>query len=110
MTFAIRSIGKMLMIILGSALLATAADKLQSYTGTVTDAMCGASHTMKGSPAECLKACVKGGSSYALVVGDKVYKLEGKTDGLEAIGVGKATVTGTAKGDTIEVQSVTAAK
>lgn len=102
--------GKVAAIILGGVLLATAADKPQTFTGQVSDAMCGASHQMPGSPAECLKACIKGGSAYALVVGDKVYKLQGKTDGLEAIGDGKATVTGTANGNTIQVESVAPAK
>jgi hypothetical protein len=110
MSFGIRSLTRTAAIILGSALLAAAADKPQTFTGTVTDAMCGATHQMTGAPAECLKSCIKGGSAYALVVGDKVYKLEGKTDGLEAIGDGKATVTGTTKGNTIEVQAVAAAK
>lgn len=110
MSLGSRSFGKLAAIILGSALLAIAADKPQTFTGTVSDAMCGASHQMPGSPAECLKSCIKGGSAYALVVGDKVYKLQGKTDGLEAIGGGKATVTGTAKGNTIEVETVSPAK
>jgi hypothetical protein len=110
MSLGIRSFGKVAAVILGGALMASAADAPQTFTGKVTDAMCGASHQMAGSPAECLKSCIKGGSAYALVVGDKVYKLQGKTDGLEAIGDGKATVTGTAKGNTIEVQTVAAAK
>ena len=93
-----------------ASLLAFAADKPQTFTGTVSDAMCGAKHVMAGNPADCQKACVKGGSAYALVVGDKVYKLAGNTADLEKIGVGKATVTGTAKGDTIDVQTVAAAK
>src|SRR5579864_49571 len=106
MPFGIRNFGKIAVMVFGTALLAAAADKPQTYTGTVTDAMCGATHQMTGAPAECLKSCIKGGSAYALVVGDKVYKLEGKTDGLEAIGDGKATITGVAKGNTIEVQTV----
>jgi len=98
------------MVMGGAMVLAPAADKPQSYTGVVSDAMCGAKHQMAGNPADCQKACVKGGSAYALVVGDKVYKLAGNTADLEKIGVGKATVTGTAKDDTIDVQSVAAAK
>ena len=93
-----------------TSLLAFAADKPQTFTGTLSDAMCGAKHMMEGKPAECLKTCVKGGSAYALVIGDKVYKLEGNTAGLEKLDDGKATVTGTAKGSTIDVQTVAAAK
>ena len=105
-----RTFARMGAFVLGSALMAAATDKPQTFTGTVTDAMCGATHIMKGSPDECLKDCVKGGSAYALVVGDKIYKLKGKADELEKIGANKATVTGTATGNTIEVQSVAAAK
>lgn len=93
-----------------TSLFTLAADKPGTFTGVVSDAMCGAKHVMAGSPADCQKACVKGGSAYALVVGDKVYKLAGNTADLEKIGVGKATVTGTEKGDTIDVQTVAAAK
>jgi hypothetical protein len=62
------------------------------------------------SAAACTAACVKEGSAYALVVGDKVYKLTGKTDGLDKFAGEKATVTGTASGDSISVQSVAEAK
>jgi len=55
---------------------AFAADKAQSFTGTVSDAMCGAHHMMSGSEADCTRACVSKGSKYALVVGDKVYTLD----------------------------------
>jgi hypothetical protein len=90
-----------------TSLFAFAADKAQTLTGTVTDAMCGAKHTMNGSAAQCTKACVREGSDYALVVGDKVYKLTGKTDGLDALAGDQATVSGTVNGDTINVESVT---
>lgn len=93
--------------VLLASLSAIAADKPQTITGTVTDAMCGAKHAMDGSPAQCTRSCVKEGSGYALVVGDKVYKLTGKTDGLDALAGDQATVTGTVSGDSIEVASVT---
>jgi len=57
---------------------------------------------------------VKKGSSYALVVGDKVYTL--KTDDkkalaeLDKLAGENAKVTGTAEGDTIDVSKVAAAK
>lgn len=90
-----------------ASLSALAADKPQTFTGTVSDAMCGAKHSMEGTAAQCTRACVKEGSGYALVVGDKVYKLSGKTDGLDALAGEQATVTGTVNGDNIEVASVT---
>src|ERR1700751_809120 len=53
-----------------------AADKPQTFTGKVSDAMCGAHHMMEGNAADCTRACVKKGSKYDLVVGDKVYTLD----------------------------------
>ena len=52
------------------------AQAAKTLTGTVSDAMCGKTHMMKGaSAATCTRACVKEGTDYALVVGDKVYTL-----------------------------------
>jgi len=107
-------------IVLGALLLAVllslpalAAGK-QSFTGTVTDAMCGATHMMDGDAAACLHACVKQGSKYALVVGDKVYNLTTSDKAvlatLDKLANDQAKVTGTAKGNTIEVSSVAVAK
>lgn len=83
----------------------------KTYTGTVSDAMCGAKH-MGGSPAECTRACVSKGSKYALVVGDKVYALETSDKAalatLDKQAGEKATVTGTEKDNTITVSSVKA--
>jgi len=84
----------------------------KSYTGTVSDAMCGAKHM--GDPASCTRGCVGKGSKYALVVGDKVYTLDtsdkAALDTLDQQAGAKVTVTGTEKDNTIEVSSVKAAK
>jgi hypothetical protein len=83
----------------------------KSYTGTVSDAMCGAKHAM-GDAAACTRACVGKGSKYALVVGDKVYPLETSDKAalatLDKQAGAKATVTGTEKDGTITVASVKA--
>ena len=71
-----------------------AAGKADTFTGQVSDAMCGAKHMMAGNPAECTRACVGKGSKYALVVGDKVYTGE------------QATISGKLNGETIEVSSI----
>ena len=90
------------------------AAKAESFTGTVSDAMCGAKHMMEGDPGGCVRACVQKGSNYALVVGDKVYTLNSKDQAtlasLDKLANEKATVKGTADGDTITVISVAAAK
>ena len=92
-----------------------AAGSTQTFTGKVSDAMCGAKHMEEGiAPAACVRACVQKGTKYALVVGDKVYALEtsdqAALDNLSKLAWEDAKVTGTANGDTISVKSVTAAK
>jgi hypothetical protein len=101
----------LLVLLFGTAAFAA---KPQTFTGTVTDAMCGATHMMEGDPASCLRSCVNKGSKYALVVGDKVYTLDSSSpanlDALAKLAAQKATITGTVDGETIAVSSVSAAK
>ncbi|HST80095.1 MAG TPA: hypothetical protein VLN58_16535 [Verrucomicrobiae bacterium] len=83
----------------------------QTFTGVVSDSMCGKQHMMKGkSAAECTRECVKSGSDYALVVGDKVYTLKGDKSAIDKYAGEKATVKGTEKGDTITVSSISASQ
>lgn len=118
MKFATQKIGLSLAALLaGGCLMATSAlafAKGQTFTGKVSDAMCGAKHMMEGDPAACLRACVAKGSKYALVVGDKVYTLDtsdkATLDKLDKLADQQAKVTGAANGDTIEVSSVAPAK
>ena len=50
----------------------------KTLTGVVSDQACGAEHKMKNmSAADCARACAKK-AGWALVVGDKVYKLQGE--------------------------------
>ena len=103
----------LLTMVLGVGLFAaTAAAKDQTYTGTVSDAMCGAKHAM-GDAAACTRACVGKGSKYALVVGDKVYTLETSDKAamatLDKQAGAKVSVTGTLKENTIMVTGVKAA-
>ena len=92
-----------------------AAGTTQTFTGKVSDAMCGAKHMEGGiAPADCVRACVQKGAKYSLVAGDKVYALDtsdkAALDELNKLAWQQATVTGTANGDTISVKAVTAAK
>jgi hypothetical protein len=95
-----------------AAVPALAAGKSQTLTGEVTDAMCGAKHEMPGNAADCTRGCVKHGSKYALVVGDKVYTLEtsdkAALDKLNDLAGAKAKVTGEVDGATVAVKSVAA--
>ena len=67
---------------------------------------------MAGDDAACTRTCVKQGSKYTLVVGDKVYTLEtadkSALDKLNELAGSSAKVTGDVKGDTIAVKSVAA--
>lgn len=102
----------MQMLIGMAAVPAWAGGKTQTLTGEVSDAMCGAKHQMPGQAADCTRACVKHGSNYALVVGDKVYTLEtsdsSALDKLDKLAGAKAKVTGTVDGTTVTVKSVAA--
>jgi len=93
--------------------LTIAAAKPQTFTGEVSDSMCGAKHMMDNK-AECTRACVSKGSNYALVVGDKVYTLnttdKAALEQLNTLAGARAKVTGTMNGDAIDVSKVAAAK
>jgi hypothetical protein len=90
------------------------ADKPQTFTGKVSDSMCGAHHMMEGSAAECTRTCVKKGSKYALVVGDKVYALDTQDQAtlekLDQLADKTAKVQGTVNGDAIQVTAVATSK
>jgi hypothetical protein len=80
-------------------------------TGIVSDSMCGAHHMEKDkSAAECTRECVKKGTKYALVVGKKVYTLEGHEAELDKLAGERATVKGSMMGEMVMVESVAAAK
>jgi len=96
-----------------AVMITVAASKAQTFTGEVSDSMCGAKHMMENK-ADCTRTCVSKGSNYALVVGDKVYTLhtsdKAALDQLNTLAGEQAKVTGTANGDTIEVSKVAPVK
>jgi hypothetical protein len=109
------SLGWLVLAVLSMGLLiAPAFAATETFTGKVSDTMCGAKHHEGITPAECVRKCVKNGASYALVVGDKVYTLKTSNKAtlnkLNKLAWENAKVTGTEEGQTITVKSVTAAK
>ena len=83
----------------------------QTFTGTVSDSMCGAHHMMAGkSAAECTRECVKEGSDFALVVRNRVYTLKGNKMLLDKYTGMNVIVKGKVSGTTITVDSVTPSK
>ena len=80
----------------------------ETFTGTITDANCGAKHADASEKSQaCAKACVKRGAAAVLVVGDKVIKFDDASKAKIADLVGqKVVVTGELKDDTVTVASV----
>ena len=102
---------KSLLTLIAGAALAFGADAPKTFTGVITDAMCGKDHSMMGvkPDSKCVLECVKAGSKYALVVGNDVYELsDQKTP--EKFAAQKVNVKGTLNGKIIQVQSISAAK
>ncbi len=98
-------------LILASGGTVALARQQQTFTGTLTDSMCGTTHMAKDkTPAGCTRMSVKDGMKSALAVDKKLYTLEGHETELSKLAGQKVTVKGTPKDDTINVQSVVAAK
>ena len=92
------------MMLAAAMLLGGAALRAEVLEGIVTDTMCGLSHN--GKPADkCTAGCVKGGSTMSLVVGGKLYAMNGKVAGLEALGGSTVKVTGKVTGTDLAVES-----
>ena len=106
MKFTLRILAVALVLSLGLL----AADKPQTLTGTVSDTMCGANHMISGPAIDCIRACVKAGSDYALVVGNKVYTLKGDQAAFDKFGGQQVTVTGKLSGNVVQVASIAPAK
>ena len=94
----------------------SAALAAQTFTGTITDNMCGnAGHSamrMGPTDAECTVACVDAhGATYVLLDGKNVYELSDQRTPHQFAGQ-KVTVVGTldAKTKTIQVDSMRAAR
>src|SRR2546423_8176551 len=101
--------------LLALALLSSAPAK-QTFTGTITDNMCGkAGHSqmrMGPTDAECTIACISThGATYVLVSGKDVYMLSDQRTP-ETFAARKVRVVGAldAKTQTIQVDSITAAR
>jgi len=101
--------------LLAVAALSAAAGK-QTFTGTITDDMCGKadhSHMRMGpSDAECTIACISAhGATYVLYDGKEVYTLSDQRTPEQFVAQ-KVKVTGTldAKTKMIQVESISAAK
>ena len=102
---------KLAALLIAGALAAGAAT--QTFTGVITDTMCGKDHAMmKVTPdSKCVVECVRSGSKYALFDGKNVYVLSDQKTPEQFAGQ-KVRVTGTLfeKTKILQVDSITADK
>lgn len=77
------------------------------FVGLVTDDHCGARHEMDSgmNSSECTKMCVRNGSRYVLVQGNKRYLLAGSESKLDGLAGQRANVAGILDGKTIKLSS-----
>ena len=87
----------------------------QTWTGTIGDSKCGASHKSAQehnanlTDRACTEGCIKSGAEYILSANGKVYKLENQKDPALVENAGKTVVvTGTLKGNTITASKIAA--
>jgi type 1 fimbria pilin len=106
----------MVFVLAFSLVAAAAAQGKRTFTGVITDSECTTadhSHMRMGpTDAECVTACIdEHGASYVLYDGKNVYALSDQK-APEKFAAKKVTITGTldAKGKTIRVDSIAAAK
>ena len=81
----------------------------RTWTGAISDKMCGADHKKMGgkmSDADCTLACTKGGTPYVLVADGKTYELAGHEGDLKTHAGHMVTLMGELKGDVIRVSKV----
>ena len=83
----------------------------QIHEGMISCSRCGARHSAaRGeTAADCVRICVRGGASFALVEADATYLLDGDLSALKKIAGQRARVVGSMDGKTIRITSLVAA-
>lgn len=83
---------------------------VQTLTGVLTDTHCGARHPSNSglTAGDCARICVKQGSSWALVDGDKVYVIKGDSPYLDKFAGQRVRVLGTLEGSALTIRSLEA--
>jgi len=76
----------------------------QSFSGVITDSQCGPRHKSSAEgAADCVRSCVRGGSRFILVSGEKSYKLDGNLTGLSEVAGQRVRLVGVLNKDTIQI-------
>jgi hypothetical protein len=81
----------------------------QTWTGAISDKMCGADHRKmagKMSDRDCTVACAKGGAPYVLVSDGRIYQLTNHDGDLRTHAGHTVNLTGELKGETIRVSTI----
>jgi len=81
----------------------------QTWTGVISDKMCGADHKKMGgkmSDRDCTQACSKGGAPSVLVSQGKVYQLTNHDSDLRTHAGHTVHLTGELNGDIIRVSKI----
>ena len=80
---------------------------VRTFSGVITDAHCGAKHKLRDeAPADCTRICVRDGSRYVLVDGEKIYELRADIVQLNRMAGERVTITGSLRGNTVEVTAM----
>jgi hypothetical protein len=111
--FMFRRTPAILVLVIFALLTMRALAAPQTFTGTITDTMCGKKHMSPSkSDADCTRDCMKlkGDWTYGLVVGKSLYRLTGDNKQFAAFAGQQVTVAGDLTGTTIAVQTITPAK
>jgi len=78
------------------------------FAGVITDERCGAQHRDHArSSADCARMCVRNGSSYSVINGDKTYRLTGMYDQLDEVAGQRVKISGTRAGSALKVDRIT---
>jgi hypothetical protein len=77
------------------------------FEGQVSDSTCGAMHKMPDAKA-CTEACVNGGDSYVLVIGDVVHPLQGNNEEIKQFAGAPAQVSASLEGNALKVVRISA--
>jgi hypothetical protein len=81
----------------------------RTFEGMITCSHCGARHQpgLDRSASTCVRVCVHGGATFALIDNESVYLLEGDLSLFKKLAGQRARVVGTRTGNTIRVASIT---
>ena len=105
---------KFLGVLIASTFLSTTAAFAATWTGKISDSMCGAHHKSSAEHAgakmtdrQCTEACIKNGAKYVFVSEGKVYSIDNQDyAGLAEHAGHTVKLTGDMTGDSIKVSDI----